>query len=142
MSFIHNVKYVRQLSVIDEFGGRGHPARIKKFYIIFRVTDGDGSEISVSKTDVEEAVLSKYLVISNYIGDVEYTLGVLEHNPNKDHFIVNKIDYKYNTNIITVGVRDFEGNASISVKFKNDNQVIASTSYLSGSPSCFFLSKK
>ncbi|CCP04525.1 hypothetical protein BN439_3502 [Erwinia amylovora Ea644] len=142
MSFIETVKYVRQLSVIDEFGGRGNAGEISEFYIIFRATDGNGTDLSVSKNDVEEAVLNNYIVISNYIGDAQYSLGLLERNPNNDHFIVSKIDYKFNSNVITLSVRDFKGYASISVKFKNANKVFASTCYLSGNPSCFFLSRK
>ncbi|ADP10404.1 hypothetical protein EJP617_07230 [Erwinia sp. Ejp617] len=142
MRFIETVKHVRQLSVIDEFGGRGNAGKIKEFYIIFRATDGNGTELAVSKNDVEEAVLNNCISICNYIGDAEYTLGLLERNPNNDHFIVSKVDYKFNSNIITLSVRDFKGYASISVKFKNENKIIASTCYLSGNPSCFFLSRK
>lgn len=142
MSFIDIVKNVRQLSVIDEFGGRGSAGKIKKFYIVFRVTDESGSEIEVGKMDVESAVLNNNLVISDYMGNAEYTLSVLNNNPKNTHFIVSKVEYKFNSNIITVDVREFKGNASISVKFKRGSEVIASTCYLSDSPSCFFLSKK
>lgn len=141
MSFIETVKYVRQLIVIDEFGGRGHSEKIKKFYIIFRVADKNGTEVAVSRNEIEEAVLKKYLVISNYMGDEEYTLGLLENNQNSDHFTVSKVDYTFNSNVITLSVRAFQGSSSISVKFKKDNEIIASTCYLSGNSSCFFLSK-
>ncbi|CAO98071.1 hypothetical protein [Erwinia tasmaniensis] len=141
MSFIETVKYVRQLSVIDEFGGRGSAEKIKKFYIIFRAVDQNGTEVEVSRKEIEEAVLKKYLIISNYIGDEEYTLGLLENNQNSDHFTVSKVDYMFNSNVITLAVREFKGNSSVSVKFKIDSEIIASTCYLSGNSSCFFLSR-
>jgi len=143
MSFIDKVKYINQLAVVDEFGGRGHADKITRFYIVFRVTDENGSDIEVTKEEAEEAVLEKNIVLVDYLNTKAYTLGVLASNPDNCDFIMAGKLYKSNTNLIGVDVAKFSENASICVSFRNsDDSVIAETTYLSDFPSCFFLNKK
>lgn len=42
MSFVDNIRYVRQLSVVDEFGGLGDPGKVSFICVVFRATDNDG----------------------------------------------------------------------------------------------------
>lgn len=142
MSFVEKIKYIRTLSVVDEFGGKGDAGKIRKFYIVFRIADLNGSFVSVSKPEVLEAVQNKNIVISDYIGEAVFTTGVLDDNPQNDHFIISDIAYRFDYNILTVKVASFSDDVSISVKFKDGDDVIATTSYLSDIPSGFFLSKK
>lgn len=143
MSFVDKVKYISQLAVVDEFGGRGHADKITRFCIIFRVTDGSGNEVEVTTAEVEEAVKAKNIVLCDYLDNKEYTLGVAAKNPDNDDFIVSGRQYKNNTNLIVVDMGGFSGNTSLCVSFRNnDGSVIASTTYLSDFPSCFFLNKK
>ncbi|WP_277972987.1 hypothetical protein [Pantoea agglomerans] len=129
MSFVDKVKYISQLAVVDEFGGRGHADKITRFYIVLRVTDGSGNEVEVTAAEVEEAVAAKNIVLCDY--------------PDNDDFIVSGRQYKNNTNFIVVGLGGFSGSTSLCVSFRNDDgSVIASTAYLSDFPSCFFLNKK
>jgi hypothetical protein len=143
MSFIDKIKYINQLAVVDEFGGRGHADKITRFCIIFRVTDGSGNEIEVTTTEVEEAVKAKNIVLCDYLDNKEYTLGIAAKNPDNCDFIVAGMAYKNNTNLIVVDMGRFSDNTSLCVSFRNDDgSVIASTTYLSDFPSCFFLNKK
>jgi len=143
MSFLDKIKYINMLSVVDEFGGRGHSDKITRFNIAFRVTDENGCETEVTKGEVEEAILDKNIVITNYPGNREYTLGVLKNNPDKCDFVMMDKSYRNYVNLIGVDVREFRDNASICVSLrKNDGSVIASTSYLSDFPSTFFLNGK
>lgn len=143
MSFIDKVKYINQLAVVDEFGGRGHADKITRFCIVFRVTDENGSDIEVTKEEAEEAVLKKNIVLVDYLNSREYALAVLASNPDNCDFIMSSKSYQNNTNLIGIDVAKFSGNASICVTFRDDNNsVIAATSYLSDFPSCFFLNKK
>lgn len=142
MSFIDKVKYINQLTVVDEFGGRGLADKISRFYIAFRVTDENGSEIEVTKEEVEEAILDKNIVISDYMGSREFTLGVLRNNPDKCDFVMTGKLYKYNINMIGVDVREFRDNACICVSFRKKGSEIVSTTYLSDFSSTFFLNRK
>jgi len=143
MSFIDKVQYINQLAVVDEFGGRGHADKITRFHIVFRVTDGSGNDIEVTKDEMEEGVLSKNIVLCDYLDNKDYTLALLTSNPDNCDFIVSGTNYIYNTNIINVDIGKFSDNASLCVKFLGDNgSLLASTTYLSDFPSCFFLNKK
>jgi hypothetical protein len=143
MSFIDKVKYINQLAVVDEFGGRGHVDKITRFCIVFRVTDKSGNDIEVTNAEIEDAVKAKNIVLCDYLDNKEFTLGVAEKNPDNCDFIVSGRQYKNNTNLVVVDVRDFKDNASLCVSFRNDDSsVIASTTYLSDYPSCFFINKK
>lgn len=143
MSFIDKVKFINQLVVVDEFGGRGHADKITRFYIVLRVTDKAGNEIEVTTGEVEEAITAKNIVLSDYLNNREFTLGVLTKNPdNCDFIMVGKLYYN-NVNLIGIDVAKFSENASICVTFRNDDSsVIMSTSYLSDFPSCFYLHNK
>ncbi|WP_277973503.1 hypothetical protein [Pantoea agglomerans] len=143
MSFVDKVKYINQLAVVDEFGGRGHADKITRFYIVLRVTDGNGEDIEITAAEVEEAVKGNNIVLCDYLNNREFTLGVLEKNPDNCDFIVVGKLYQNNTNLIGIDVREFKENASVCVMFRdNAGAVIASTTYLSDFPSCFFLNKK
>lgn len=143
MSFIEKVKYISQLAVVDEFGGRGHADKINRFYIVFRVTDESGNDIEVTAGEVEDAVKAENIILCDYLDNRRFTLGVLEKKPDNCEFIVVGKLYKNNTNLIGVDVAEFSENASICVTFRNEaDSVIASTTYLSDFPSCFFLNNK
>lgn len=143
MSFIDKVQYINQLAVVDEFGGRGHADKITRFYIGFRVTDGSGNDLQVTKEEVEDAVGNKNIVLCDYLDNKDYTLALLASNPNNCDFIVSGTNYINNTNIIIVDMGKFSDNASICVKLLDGNgSLLASTAYLSDFPSCFFLNKK
>ena len=143
MSFLDKVKYINMLSVVDEFGGRGNADKITRFYIAFRTSDENSCEIEVTKAEIEEAILDKNIIITDYPGNRQYTLGVLKSNANKCDFVMTDKSYTNHVNLIGIDVGAFTGTASICVSFrKNDNSVIASTSYLSDFPSTFFLHKK
>lgn len=64
MSFLDKVKYINQLAVVDEFGGRGHADKITRFYIVFRVTDGSGNDIEVTKEEMEDGKMPSFQKIS------------------------------------------------------------------------------
>lgn len=141
MNLIDSGRYITNLNIVDEFGGRGDSNRIKKFYISLKVTDAHATEIELSKINIIKAVLDKKIIITNYMGNTDYTLGILDGNPEKSNFIVSDVIYKLGTNIITIDVGDFYEDASISVRFKTDGGGDFSTCYLSDFPSYFFLSK-
>jgi len=143
MSFLNKVRYINMLSMVDEFGGRGNADKITRFYIAFRASDENSCDIEVTKAEIEEAIFDKNIVITDYTGSREYTLGVLKSNANKCDFVMASMSYKNNVNLIGINVGAFNGTASICVSFRKiDNSVIASTSYLSDFPSTFFLNRK
>lgn len=152
MSFIDTVKYVRQLSVVDEFGGRGDADNISKFYIVFRATDDSGNDLQVSLKDVEEALLETVpdIILTDYIGKEEWHIGILE-NDTTCYFKLAGVDFRNNVNIITVKVKDnFKKDTALCVRFQqdvknNDGSTkkvdLVSSCYLSDFPSTFYLKK-
>lgn len=158
MSFVDTVKYVRQLSVVDEFGGRGDADNISKFYIVFRATDDSGNELQVSLEDVEEALMEAEpdIILSDYIGKEVWHIATLD-NDNTRYFKLAGVDFRDNVNIITVKVNDIFHtddkikDTSICVKFLQDvkgddgstkKAELVSSCYLSDFPSTFYLKKK
>lgn len=157
MSFVDTVKYVRQLTVVDEFGGRGDADNISKFYIVFRATDDSGNDLQVSLEDVEEALLEGVpdIILTDYIGNEEWHIGVLK-NSDTCYFQLAGVDFRNNANIITVEVKDLfhtdekMKDTSVCVRFqqdvKNDDgstkkAELVSSCYLSDFPSTFYLKK-
>lgn len=150
MSFVDTVKYVNQLAVVDEFGGRGLAEKIRRFYIVFRATDECGNELQVSEDDVKEAVIEKDIIVTNYIGSNEWTISCLL-NDHHYFFALEGSSFVNGVNIITVRIQDNVvdgygkpvnlGNTSICVKFKKNDAELISSCYLSDFPSTFFLSK-
>lgn len=153
MSFVDTVKYVHQLSVVDEFGGRGDAGTISKFYIVFRATDDYGSDLQVSQDDVVAALMASApeMLLTDYIGNEEWHIGVLENDPST-YFKLAGVDFRNNVNIITVNVKDtFTQDTAICVKFQENvtdeagkatTAELASSCYLSDFPSTFYLKKK
>jgi hypothetical protein len=151
MSFVDTVKYVRQLQVVDEFGGRGDVNNISQFYIIFRATDDSGNEIHVSKEDVEAALKEDVpdIILTDYIGKTEWKIATLGED--NLHFELDGVDFRNNVNIITIKIRDsFKEDTTICVRFQQDVKddagstkkvELVSSCYLSDFPSCFFLNK-
>lgn len=152
MSFVDTVKYVRQLSVVDEFGGRGDADNISKFYIVFRATDDSGNDLQVSLEDVEEAMMEDVpdIILSDYIGKEAWQIATLD-NDNSRYFKLAGVDFRDNVNIITVKVRDnFKLDTSLCVRFQQDVKSddgstkkveLVSSCYLSDFPSTFYLKK-
>lgn len=153
MSFVDTVKYVRQLSVVDEFGGRGDADNISKFYIVFRATDDSGNDLQVSLNDVEEALQEDVpdIILTDYIGKTTWKIATLDSDTTR-YFKLAGVDFRNNANIITVKVKDnFKESTSVCVKFqqdvKNDDGStkkveLVSSCYLSDFPSTFYLKKK
>ena len=143
MGFLDKVNYINMLSGVDEFGGRGNADKITRFYIAFRASNENSCDIEVTKAEIEEAILDRNIVITDYTESQEYTLGVLKSNAAKCNFVMANKSYKNNVNLIGINVGEFNDTASICVSFrKGDGSVIASTSYLSDFPSTFFLDGK
>ena len=153
MSFVDTVKYVRQLSVVDEFGGRGDADNISKFYIVFRATDDSGNDLQVSLADVQEALMEDEpdIILTDYIGKEAWSIATLDSD-NTHYFKLAGVDFKNNVNIITVKIKDnFKEDTAICVKFqqdvKNDDSStkkveLVSSCYLSDFPSTFYLKRK
>ena len=142
MSFIDSIKFIEQLNVVDEFFGRGDVSKINYFYITLKVTDETGSPIQISFDDVSKAATDQQIIISDYAGINNYTLGIKD-DTTKD-FTINDVLFKYNTNIIKLSISKFTGNSTISVQFKtdkDDQKNIATSCYLSDTPSTFYLSR-
>lgn len=142
MSFVDSIKHIEQLSIIDEFGGRGNAGKINTFHIILRVTDENGNSIEISLDDIKRAASNGQIILSDYIGLANYSVGINEDTTKQ--FIIKDSIYKYHTNIITLSPSEFTGDISLSVKFranKDDEKDIASTAFLSDFPSTFFLSR-
>lgn len=139
MSFIDSVKHIEQLAVIDQFGGRGSPDKIRRFYIILRVMDDNGELIEISSGDIKDAVNDEQLVLTDYMGFNDIPLT--EHDDN--HFLYVGAIYKDGTNFIVVDPISYTGDISVCVKIKKEKggDVFASTCYLSDFPSTFHLSK-
>lgn len=152
MSFVDTVKYVRQLSIVDEFGGRGDANNIRQFYIVFRATDDDGNDLQVSAEDVDAALLkvNPDILLTNYIGNDDWGIAVLS-NDNTHNFYLGGVAFKNGFNIITVNVKEtFTGNHAICVKFLQDETdtegnttkvELVSSTYLSDFPSTFYISR-
>jgi hypothetical protein len=140
MSFIDSVKHIEQLAVIDEFGGRGSPDKIRRFYIILRVMDDNGELFEITSGDIRDAVNAEQLVLADYMG---FNKIPLADNENGDFMYVGAI-YKDGTNFIVVDPIKYTGNISICVKILKEKggDILASTCYLSDFPSTFHLSKK
>ena len=142
MSFIDAIRYIEQLSVIDEFGGRGRASKISKFYVILKVTDGEGNAIEIPFADIQNAISNGQFVISDYIGLNDYSTGNI--NDNVSAFIIKDAVYKWDSNIITIEPTPTAKSTSVSVKFKNsrsDSDVIVSTCYQSDFPSTFYFDR-
>lgn len=150
MSFVDTVKYVNQLAVVDEFGGRGLAAKIRRFCIVFRATDENGNNLQVSQDDVTEAVLEKDIVVTNYTGTEEWTIAALL----SDHhyfFALEECRFINGVNLITVRIQNDVvdadgkpvtlGDTAICVRFKKDDAELVSSCYLSDFPSTFFVSR-
>lgn len=143
MSFTDKIKYINQLAMVDEFGGRGPADKITKFCIAFRLTDETGNDIELTDAEVEDAVAGKNIVLCDYLSTKTYTLGSALKNPDSCDFVTTSRQYKNNTNLIHVAVREMKTDACLCVTFMDDNSTpLASTTYLSDFPSCFFLNKK
>lgn len=143
MSFIDSIKYIEQLNVVDEFFGRGDVSKINNFYITLKVTDETGSPIQISFDDVSKAVTDQQIIISDYAGINNYTLGVKDDT--SKNFFINDVLFKYHTNFIKLSISTFTGNSTISVQFKtdkDDQKNIATSCYLSDFPSTFYLSRQ
>lgn len=153
MSFVDTVKYVRQLSIVDEFGGRGDANSISKFYIVFRATDDSGNDLRVSLEDVEEALMEDEpdIILTDYIGKAAWQIATLDKDDTR-YFKLAGVDFRDNANIITVKVKEnFNEDTSLCVRFQRDvrdadgkkNKVeLVSSCYLSDCPSTFYLKKK
>lgn len=141
MSFLEKVKNISDLTVVDEFGGRGNPKFITKFYLVLRLFDDNGEEIELTFTDLIDAISNNHIVFSDYIGTTNYTLGV-DASDQKSDFIASDFVYRNGCNIITILVNSFASNASICVKIESTTDVIISSTYLGGEPSCCYLEKK
>jgi len=150
MSFVDTVKYVNQLTVVDEFGGRGLAEKISKFYIVFRATDYSGNELQVSNDEVKEAIEEHDIVITNYMGDETWIIAGLR-NDHHYFFAFGGVRFVNGINIITVLIQDNVvdgdgnpvtlGNTSVCVRFNMECSELVSSCYLSDFPSTFFLSK-
>ncbi|MGV2814526.1 hypothetical protein [Enterobacter cancerogenus] len=153
MSFIDTVKYVRQLSVVDEFGGRGDASNISKFYIVFGIMDDNGNNLQVSLEEIEAALMDDIpgLVVTDYMGTEEWHIGLLDKDVTS-YFKLAGVDFRNNVNIITVKVNEsFTQDAAICVKFQQSvtddegkltKAELVSSSYLSDFPSTFYLKKR
>lgn len=153
MSFVDTVKYVRQLSIVDEFGGRGDADDISKFYIVFRATDDSGNDLQVSLEDVLEALMEDVpdIILTDYIGKEVWHIATLD-NDDSCYFKLAGVDFRSNVNIITVKVKDnFKQNTALCVKFQQDIKDVdgkaqtvelVTSCYLSDFPSTFYLKKK
>lgn len=139
MSFIDSVKHIERFAVTDEFGGRGSPDKIHRFYIVLRVMDDAGEPIEITFGDIQAAVTAGQLVLTDYMGFTDTPLGLDENSP----FRVRDARYYNNTNFIYVDPVTFSGDISVcaKIKEKKDGDLIASTCYLSDFPSAFYLSK-
>lgn len=139
MSFIDSVKHTERFAVIDEFGGRGNPEKIRRFYIVLCVTDDNGEPIEITFGDIEDAVRNEQLVLTDYVGFTDIPLGL------EDDSLFKVTDSKYykENNFIYVEPVKYTGDISVCVKIqeKKDGDLIASTCYLSDFPSTLYLSK-
>lgn len=152
MSFFDTVKYVHQLSIVDEFGGRGGANNISKFYIVFRVMDDNGNNLQVSLEEIEETLLADVpgIILTDYMGSEEWHIGMLD-NDDSTYFKLAGVEFRNNVNIVTVKVKEtFAQEAAICVKFqksvtdKSGNTTtveLVSSCYLSDFPSTFYLKK-
>lgn len=152
MSFVDTVKYVRQLSVVDEFGGRGDADNISKFYIVFRATDDSGNDLQVSLEDVEDALMEDVpdIILTDYIGKESWKIATLDSD-NSHYFKLAGVDFRNNVNIITIKVKDnFKEDTALCVKFQQDVKdadgktqkvELVSSCYLSDFPSTCYLKK-
>lgn len=153
MSFIDSVDYISQLSVVDEFGGRGDANKISCFYIVFRVMDDSGNNLQVSLEDIQTTLVAEVpgIVLTDYMGSTEWHIGILD-NDSSTYFILDVVEYRNNANIIKVKVKDtFQQNAAICVKFQRSvtddagnvtTTELSSSCYLSDFPSTFYINKK
>jgi hypothetical protein len=139
MSFIDSVKYIERFAVTDEFGGRGKPEKISCFYIVLRVTDENGEPIEITFGDIEDAVRNEQLVLTDYVGFNDISLGLADDSL----FKVTDAKYYKENNFIYVKPVKYKGDISVCVKIqgKKDGDLFASTCYLSDFPSTFYLSR-
>ncbi|WP_337013689.1 hypothetical protein [Pantoea sp. AS142] len=142
MSFVDNVKYVRQLSVVDEFGGLGEAAKVSRFYVTFRATDDDGQDIRVSEADVVAAIREKDIVIAGWAGLNNYSLAADAANPDGCPFIFSGCRYRDSLNILAISFAgDYREDAGLSVRFMDGDTEITSSCYLSPFPSAVFINR-
>lgn len=140
MSFVDNIKYVRQLSVVDEFGGLGEPDKISRFYVAFRATDNEGKDIRVSEADVVAAIREKDIVMADWAGLNNYPLAPDAANPDGCNFIFSGCRYRDSINILAITLAgDYRENAGICVRFMDGDTEITSSCYLSPYPSAVFI---
>jgi len=139
MSFIDSIKHIERFAVIDEFGGRGNPEKIRRFYIVLRVTDDNGELIEITFGDIKSAVSAGQLSLTDYVGFTDVSLGL----DDSSQFRVTNAEYHNNSNFISVEPAAFSGSLSVCAKIqeKKDGNLITSTCYLSDFPSTFYLSK-
>jgi hypothetical protein len=144
MSFIDKVKQATHFSIIDEFGGKGRADRITYFYIVLKLIDENGEVVTLNDSDVSSAVGNGNITISNYIGDAEYSIAILENNPGKSQFVISTVNSNSaGFSFIKVKVTEyFNIDSSISVKFKDGNVEFLSTCYSSYFSSFAYLSRK
>lgn len=140
MSFVDNIRYVRQLSVVDEFGGLGEPGKVSFFCVAFRATDNDGQDIRVSEADVVAAIKEKDIVMADWAGLNNYSLAPDAANPDGCHFVFSGCWYRDNVNFLRVTLAgDYPENAGICVRFMDGDTEITSSCYLSPYPSAVFI---
>lgn len=145
MSFTDKVKHISQFAIIDEFCGRGAADKISRFYIVLRVTDENGNPLQITSDEVKEAIqkVKPNIVLADYLGNNEYTMEMWSDNPGVCDFLILGNQYRNNVNIMGVDVWKFRASASLCVKIRSDDgSEMASTTYLSDFPSCFFLNRK
>lgn len=142
MSFVDNIKYIRQLSVVDEFGGLGEPGKISRFFVVFRATDNDGQDIRVSDADVVAAIREKDIVIADWAGLNNHSLSPDAANPDGCNFIFSGCRYRDCINILAITLAgDYRENAGLSVRFMDGDTEITSSCYLSPYPSAVFINR-
>jgi hypothetical protein len=142
MSFVDSIKYIRQLSVVDEFGGLGDASKISRFYVVFRATDSDGEDIEVSETDVVEAIRDKNIEITDWVGLSSYSLAPEAANADGDHFVFGGFQHRNNVNIFEINLaEEFRDDVSFCVRFMDGDTELMSSCYMSSYPSAIFTSK-
>lgn len=142
MSFVDNIKYVRQLSVVDEFGGLGEAGKVSRFYVAFRATDNEGKDIRVSEADVVAAIREKDIVIADWVGLNNYPLAPGAANPDGCRFIFSGCRYRDCVNILAITLAgDYREDAGLSVRFMDGETELTSSCYLSPYPSAVFIHK-
>lgn len=143
MSFVDSIKYIRQLSVVDEFGGLGDAGKISCFYVVFRATDSDGEDIRVSEADVVKAIREKDIEITDWVGLSRYSLAPEAANADGYPFVFGDFQYRNNVNILAINLaEEFREDAGLCVRFMAGGTELMSSCYMSSYPSAIFTSKQ